>query len=48
MTRDRRIDLIGTVFATIYKAICKNLEGIKSQNLKAYHAIMAELYMLTV
>ena len=38
----------GNVFASIYKAICRNLEGLKSQNPKAYHVIMAELYMLAV
>ena len=38
----------GNVFATVYKAICRNLEGIKTQNLKAYHVIMAELYTLTL
>jgi hypothetical protein len=38
----------GNVFATIYKAICRNLEGIKLQNPKAYHVIMAELYMFAV
>jgi Domain of unknown function (DUF6532) len=38
----------GNVFAAIYKSICKNLEGIKLQNPKAYHVIMAELYTLAV
>jgi Domain of unknown function (DUF6532) len=38
----------GNVFAAIYKAICRNIEGMKSQNPKAYHVIMAELYLLTV
>ena len=38
----------GNVFAAIYKSICKNIEGMKLQNPKAYHSIMAELYMLTV
>lgn len=38
----------GNVFATIYKAICRNLEGMKLQNPKAFHVIMAELYMLAV
>ena len=38
----------GNVFASIYKAFWRNLEGIKIQNPKAYHAIMAELYMLAV
>ena len=38
----------GNVFAAIYKSICKNLEGIKLQNARAYHAIMAELYTLAV
>jgi hypothetical protein len=38
----------GNVFAAIYKAIYKNLEGIKTQNPKAYHVIMAELYTLAV
>jgi uncharacterized protein DUF6532 len=38
----------GNVFAAIYKAICRNLEGIKSQNPKAYHVIMAEIYVFAV
>jgi Domain of unknown function (DUF6532) len=38
----------GNVFAAIYKAICRNLEGIKLQNPKAYHVIMAELYTLAM
>ena len=38
----------GNVFATIYKAVCRNLEGLKLQNSKAYHVIMADLYKLAV
>jgi hypothetical protein len=38
----------GNVFATIYKAICRNLEGLRLQNPKAYHVIMADLYNLAV
>ena len=38
----------GNVFATIYKAICRNLEGIKTQSPKAFHVIMAELYKLAL
>jgi Domain of unknown function (DUF6532) len=34
----------GNVFATIYKALCQDLKGIKAPNVKAYHAIMSELY----
>ena len=36
----------GNVFVAIYKSVCKNIEGIKLQNPKAFHSIMAELYTL--
>jgi Domain of unknown function (DUF6532) len=38
----------GNIFATIYRALCRDLEGMKAQNPKAYHVIMAELYSLVV